>query len=340
MSNTLPSRNNFNLIRLLAALQVCIGHTLSHLDIDLNIPLIGYFPGVIIFFTTSGFLIYDSFTRNQDLKRYFNNRFLRIFPALWVCFILTVILLLVFNSITPSDIISSAFLKWMITQITIFQFWTPDVLRNWGIGTPNGSLWTIPVEIQFYIAIPIIILLFKNIKIIYKLTFLLIVSILFNLFLGASINSVDLFIKLLGVSILPYLFYFIIGVIIREYWYFFNVIFVNRFIYWSSTFFLFVYFFNLSPVYFPTDFLGFIVNLLLSFLTISFAYSRPIFEKILHRQDISYGIYIYHMLIVNSFVELGFKKDMKYLFISIILTVLIAFLSWNYIEKRALNRKK
>jgi peptidoglycan/LPS O-acetylase OafA/YrhL len=46
------------------------------------------------------------------------------------------------------------------------------------------------------------------------------------------------------------------------------------------------------------------------------------------------------MLIVNSFVELGFKKDMKYLFFSIILTVLIALLSWNYIEKRALMRKK
>jgi peptidoglycan/LPS O-acetylase OafA/YrhL len=272
--------------------------------------------------------------------RYLKNRFLRIFPALWVCFVITVILLLIFKTITPYDIISSTFFKWIITQITIFQFWTPDVLRNWGVGIPNGSLWTIPVEIQFYIVLPIIFLVFKKIKIIYKLTSLLTVSIFFNLFLGASINSSDLFIKLLGVSILPYLFYFIIGIMIREYWSFFNVFLIHRFIYWITTFFIFVYFFNVSPVYCPREFLSFIANLLLSFVTISFAYSRPILEKILHRQDISYGIYIYHMLIVNSFIQLGYKKDIKYLFFSIVLTILIAFLSWNYIEKRALNLKK
>lgn len=36
-------------------------------------------------------------------------------------------------------------------QGTIFQFWTPDCLRGYGTGTPNGALWTIGVMIQFYI---------------------------------------------------------------------------------------------------------------------------------------------------------------------------------------------
>lgn len=37
------------------------------------------------------------------------------------------------------------------TQGTVFQFWTPDFLRGYGCGTPNGSLWTICVLVQFYI---------------------------------------------------------------------------------------------------------------------------------------------------------------------------------------------
>ena len=340
MSNTLPYKNNFNLIRLLAALQVCIQHTLSHLEIDLNIPIIGNFPGVIVFFTTSGFLIYDSFTRNQNLKRYFKNRFLRIFPALWICFFLSILLLLIFKIINPLDLMSSTILKWVAAQITIFQFWTPDVLRNWGVGTPNGSLWTIPVEIQFYIALPFILLMFKRVKIIYKLTLLMIVSISFNLYLGASSNSETLIDKLIGVSILPYLFYFIIGIIIREYWRFFKVFFINKFIYWIIIYLISCYIFNIGPAYCPRDFFGYIINFLLAFVTISFAYSTPLFEKLLRHQDISYGIYIFHMLIVNSFVQLGYKKDVKYFFYSVLLTMMIAFLSWNYIEKRALSLKK
>ena len=54
--------NNLNLIRLLAALQVAISHSLTHLDIKtewllfLNNNFFKYFPGVPIFFFISGFL--------------------------------------------------------------------------------------------------------------------------------------------------------------------------------------------------------------------------------------------------------------------------------------------
>jgi peptidoglycan/LPS O-acetylase OafA/YrhL len=339
MENNLPTKNNFNLIRLLAALQVCIEHTISHLEIDLNIPLIGYFPGVIVFFTTSGFLIYDSFTRNQDLKRYFKNRFLRIYPALWICFFMTVILLLIFKTIKPSELTSSTVLTWIFTQITVLQFYTPDLLCSWGVGTPNGSLWTIPVEIQFYIALPVIVLFLKNVKIFYKLLVLLVLSVGFNLYLGDSTDSESLYIKLLGVSLLPYLFYFIIGIIIREFWQFFRVIFINKFFYWIIVFLFTCYISNYSPTYTPSDIFGYFVNLLLAFVTISFAYSHPVFENLLHRQDISYGIYIFHMLVVNSLFEMGYTKDITYFFLSMLVTTIVAFLSWYFIERKALRFK-
>ncbi len=339
MSNKLPTLNNFNFIRLLAALQVCIIHTLEHLKIGLIIPIITYFPGVIIFFTVSGFLIFDSFTRNQQLKRYFRNRILRIFPALWVSLLLTVILLLIFKIILPFEIISPAIFKWIISQLTIFQFWTPEILRKWGVGTPNGSLWTIPVEIQFYIILPIIVLAFKKIKILYKLFFLFTISISFNLFLHNSDNKESLIIKLIGVSVLPYLFYFIIGIIIRKYWEFLNVFLINKFIYWLSLFLIFIFVFQTTPQYFPKEFNGFMINLILAFATISFAFSKPNFDNIFRGQDISYGIYIFHMLVVNCLVSLGYLHDFKYFILSISCTVFLSLFSWNYIERPFLMYK-
>jgi len=52
--------NNFDLLRIFAASEVMVGHTILHLDISTPpwlINLIYAFPGVPIFFIISGFLI-------------------------------------------------------------------------------------------------------------------------------------------------------------------------------------------------------------------------------------------------------------------------------------------
>ena len=59
--------------------------------------------------------------------------------------------------------IKSLFL-FALTQGTFLQFWTPNSLRGYGCGTPNGSLWFICVLIQFYIVIVILYKLLKNKK--------------------------------------------------------------------------------------------------------------------------------------------------------------------------------
>ena len=90
------TRNNFDLIRLFAASQVAITHTASHLGVENSVlSILSMFPGVPIFFFVSGYLIYGSYeqsSKNPNTNfNFFMKRFLRLYPALWLCFVLSIL---------------------------------------------------------------------------------------------------------------------------------------------------------------------------------------------------------------------------------------------------------
>ena len=70
-----------NTIRLVAALQVLYVHSVAHLSLDMP-PIVtnvlGFFKGVPIFFTLSGFLIWFSIGRSSSFLDYARKRFWRI----------------------------------------------------------------------------------------------------------------------------------------------------------------------------------------------------------------------------------------------------------------------
>ena len=159
----IPLENNLNILRLIFAIQVMLVHLSTHIE-DFSSPsFIKHFPGVPSFFFISGFLIYTSCQR-LTLKMYFFNRLVRIFPALFFATIggFFVVLIakdyiFIWENITLVSI-------WFISQITIGQAFNPSQFRDIGVGVINGSLWTITVEILFYLACPIVILIEKKIK--------------------------------------------------------------------------------------------------------------------------------------------------------------------------------
>ena len=156
--------NNFDLLRLLAASQVIYVHCVSNLDLPTGTGLASWayetlrlFPGVPIFFVISGFLISTAYERSRSgITSYFRNRFLRLYPALWTSFALSLGVLLVAGYLTWSFVSSKAGLFWLFGQVTFVQYFNPSHLRDFGTGVLNGSLWTIPVELQFYILLPIL----------------------------------------------------------------------------------------------------------------------------------------------------------------------------------------
>ena len=52
--------------------------------------------------------------------------------------------------------------------------------------------------------------------------------------------------------------------------------------------------------------------------------------------DISYGVYIWHMVVINFFVVFGYYT----VFNVVVTTLVIAFFSWFVVEKPALEFKK
>tara|TARA_R110000744_G_scaffold115753_4_gene216576 strand:- start:923 stop:2002 length:1080 start_codon:yes stop_codon:yes gene_type:complete len=343
--------NNFDIIRLFAALQVVFFHAGIHLNVltenDLLFKILRHFPGVPIFFTVSGFLVYWSLERNQNkLKEFFKNRLLRIYPALWLCAILTIILLIIFQIIGPKDFINSTFLIWIFGQLSIFQFFTPDMLRTFGVGTPNGSLWTITVELQYYLILPIIFYINSKIQNKINQNFVLlalgVISLGIGNFVTANMDPETTSYKLLFVSLIPYLYNFIIGILIYTNWKQLKKIIVNKALIWLSIYIvytlIFYYGMNLYEGGYVPNAFGLISNVILSFLIISIAYSKPNISQIVKDYDISYGVYIYHMLVVNSLVELKIESGLSF-FLSFVITIILATLSWIYIEKPALKLK-
>lgn len=150
MNGQLPS-NSFNFIRLIAAMQVMAGHFIMHLDLPINriISLIIYFfNGVPIFFGISGYLIWFSMERSVSYTQYLAKRFRRIYPELWAAVCLEILFMLfLYQGWNIKGLI-----PFILCQATVLQFWTPECLRGYGIGTPNGALWTIGIMVQFYIS--------------------------------------------------------------------------------------------------------------------------------------------------------------------------------------------
>ena len=313
------SNNSLNTFRLLAALQVLYGHALDHLSISMP-PLVNnviyLFLGVPIFFTLSGYLIWGSVERSTSFRSYIKKRFWRIYPELWVAVLVELVVLLLLYK-EPID--WTQFGLFAITQGTIFQFWTPDCLRGYGCGCPNGALWTICIIIQFYLIVyPLYKMLHKRSIVIWIIA--LAVSVFIS-FLTPHIrsNMPEIMGKLYGVSLLPYLWMFLIAACIEE----FKekaLPFLKK--YWA-VFIVFAVIIQHTPydIWSPYP-LFFTVMLFLGIL--GAAYALPMINI---KRDISYGIYIYHMTFINALIALGYVGNRWLLLVVVAASCLFAFAS-------------
>jgi peptidoglycan/LPS O-acetylase OafA/YrhL len=341
-NNTTNTLNNFDIIRLFAALEVAISHTASHLNIELPaiFHILGYFPGVPIFFFISGYLIYQSYSNIQEakIKVFFINRFLRLYPALYFCFFITILSLYLSGYLKTQDYTFKDFGVWTFTSLTFFQFYNPDFLREYGVGAINGSLWTISVELQFYILTPLLFILYnKHKKAGIAIASLFIFANLANTLLN---DRSSIAIKLFGVSFVPWFYMFMAGAYIsispkiQK-----NILSVNAFVF--LILYLASYFIASKYSLGTGNAINVVSYILLCFLVFKLAFTKPtLSRKLLRGDDISYGIYIYHMPIVNLMLFYGIQATTSSFITAVMATVTTAIISWFFIEKPSLRLKK
>lgn len=341
--------NNFDLIRLLAALQVALYHVTHHLHVEfppLVARLLAFFPGVPIFFFVSGFLISKSYESNSRLPDYAQNRLLRIYPALIVCTLAAVAAVHVTGYLARSGVGFGELLPWLLSQITVVQFYNPDYMREFGTGVLNGSLWTITVELQFYVAVPILYACFSLARPQgrHNLTLALLAAAFMLLHYArheyAAAYGEAFWFKLFSVSFLPWIWMFLIGVLFQK-----NFALAHRLLADRAHLLLPLY---VVLAWAGVEFLGMrlgnglnpVLYLVLAAATFSFAYSWPtLSQRALRGNDISYGLYIYHAPVINMVIYYGLDARPWAGALVIATSVALASVSWWLIEKPSLKLK-
>lgn len=247
---------------------------------------------------------------------------------------------------------SGKFWRWFIAQLMAFsalaQITAAGMFSSFGTHDLNGALWTLSVELQFYLLLPLLFFGLSKVKSGW-LYLLLVFSASVVVYLITihywSQGLISNLVLLTYTSVFPHLFVFLIG--IASYLYFERIkqFLVHRFWWWLAAYLL------LRAVLWQAGYIGYWViekNVLIMLLTkimlagvvLSFAFSLPgLSHKILGNNDISYGIYIYHMVVINIFVELNLTGGFGILFITMFCTCSVAYLSWRIVERPALSLK-
>ena len=337
--------DNFNLIRLLAALQVFVVHSHNHFGIEgpLLTALNGV-PGVPTFYFISGLLICGSYQRLRlhGLRAFFTNRVLRIYPALWVCVALSILVVAATGYLYTQHFSSVHFILWLLGQGSIFQFYNPEFMRAFGVGVLNGVLWTITVELQFYALTPLLFWLLIRRRAWLLTVFVL--SLALNVYFRHFLDWTRTEIKLLYVSFMPWVYMFILGFIAMYYREQAQRLIARlrlRYLipaYVLSMLVIGPYEFNASNRINPVSF----VLLAACLLKISTA-RLPIpqwLARFVARNDFSYGLYLYHMPIVNVLIFLGLFSPSANLAFAFAGTGIAAILSWYVVERPVLRHKR
>jgi len=143
-----------DLLRFLAAFSVMVMHILQrgfpgdqyyHFSFGgIGEYLKWNYLAVNLFFMISGFVIFYT-AQNRSVRQFFVSRFLRLYPAYWICCTLSFVVSFIFLK----EILNPTLARYVINMTMLNGFFN--------IGYIDGVYWTLFVELKFYILTLIII---------------------------------------------------------------------------------------------------------------------------------------------------------------------------------------
>ncbi|MFS8087452.1 MAG: acyltransferase family protein [Acidobacteriota bacterium] len=337
----LGGTNNFNLLRLFAAVLVLYSHSYYLLDRGQQEPVgawSGWFDasvlGVSIFFFISGFLVCRSWDARRDPLSFLIARLLRIAPAYW-CVLLAVALVLgpAMTTHALADYVRDADTwKYVVYGAVVHvQYLLPGVFEHALAPGVNGSLWTVRLEVALYLMLLIAGLLASSEAA---------GSVLADRhrWAGPAVRGLLLFVWLLllvkvafaGPGYYRLTGYFVFGAtcyrlralcILHPGW---ALLLAGAAIAFVGSW--------IGPVMIPMA-VAYLV------LTLALHPELRLPSGWLHRNDYSYGLYLYGFPVQQTLVAAGFSTPVAVLGWALPVTLCCAALSWHLVERRLLARK-
>jgi len=344
-----PKQNAFDFIRFVLASLVIFYHTYPLGGFGAGDPLQRFsinqeaFGGLAVaaFFALSGFLITRSGTGRVSIWRFFWHRFLRILPGFWVCLLFTAFIIAPIIWLAEGNRLN-----------TFFQFTNDGPLRylwvNWGLRiqqfsihqlptqTPfphfiNGSLWTLSHEFACYILIALLAVT----GVLKKAPWLALL-----ITLGLMALQVTNFMRpdMFATHIPPFSE---LGLFMRNAMYFFV----------GASLFLYAKHVPAHPLVFVGCVAIFIASLRLGFYSLTNGITVPYIFLWLALKlpitqwgrygDFSYGIYIYGFPIQQILAALKVNQfgELPYFSLAFLVTLILAVLSYRFVEAPALRLK-
>lgn len=337
------SRNNLDLLRLVLASIVALFHVYALTNLSAFSAFDRYLSphfAVKGFFVISGMLIYRSYTRSSSVSSYFEKRVRRIYPAYFTVITVTAACMCFVSTLPPSKYFGLGLLKYLGANLFFLNFLAaslPGVFATHVNPAVNGALWTLKIEVIFYLCVPLLYSLctrFGTKKVVsgvfafscaWKYGFAWLDHLRMQA-LGIGPDGPRTIFARLEVQFPAQLAYFTAGVLLLLYFdklknHFLSIAVISAILYLNDHFFTHesLDIFWISGLVFVVGFYRYLGN-------------------VSKYGDFSYGVYIVHWPIIQILIASGIAalNPGLFLFLVLSLTALGSFFMWHLVEKKFL----
>lgn len=334
---SVATRNNFHLVRLILALMVAAYHAVVLPGIAgwgvYESPFsLAAELGVQGFFVVSGYLVFMSLERSASLIVYADKRIRRLVPAYATVILICALSAVMFSEAARADL--AAVLRYTGWNLAFLNFMAPDLpglFEANRFSEVNGALWTLKIEVMFYIILPVLgWMLHRAGRYRWVLMALIYVGaetwrVVFEHLAAAQSGGILLE---LSRQLPGQMSFFITGIALAAW---------RDQLTWKSALFLLGVGLLMASVFAPS--LDFLRAAGIGIVVIFLATGLPELFNAARLGDFSYGIYIVHFPILQGLIAAGLFVASPWLGLgcAILATVTAAALLWRLVERPALR---
>ena len=213
-------------------------------------------------------------------------------------------------------------------------------LQEYGVGVPNGALWTITVDVQFYLSVYVIAKFMEKRTLKFWMGTIVALSAVSLILEKLSPLIPEIAYKLLNVMIFPFLYIFMFGMMVYN----FRERLIPFFVRYKWIIILLYTVWELLPDKISDYACGIRYNVVTTLLLMCTVFAVGYgFGKHRVKTDYTFAFYLYHIVVINLVVELGITSITNpFVFITVFASELIAIMilscfSAHVIEKKVSN---